>query len=84
MANIQVLGASPVSFVSEVVSGSSEGVQYQIPLSALGIKADGTVDRGAWAPAGVSGAELATLLSNLDAFLKDLLARGVIWPKPAS
>ena len=81
MAGTPVFGASPVTFVSEDTSGAGAGVQYQVPLSALSISTTGTVDRTAWtAPSGVS----ATDLTNLDGILKDLLARGVIWPKPTS
>lgn len=78
MANIPVLGASPVSFVSEDTGGSDTGVQYQVPLAALTIDpTTGKVDPSAWtAPSGVT----ATDLTNLDAILADLLARGVIWP----
>ena len=81
MAVTAVFGASPVSFVSEDTAGSDIGVEYQVPLSALAITATGTVDRTAWtAPSALT----STDLTNLDALLKDLLARGVIWPKPSS
>ncbi len=79
MTGKPVVGASPVTFISEDTGGSGAGVQYQVPLSALLIAANGTVDRSGWThPAGVS----ATDLTNLDAILANLLARGVISPAP--
>jgi hypothetical protein len=73
---VAVLGAAPVTFISE---DTEPGTQFQIPLGLLSISA-GVVDASAWKPP-------AALKPNdvkvLKALLADLLARGVIAPPSA-
>jgi hypothetical protein len=63
-----VIGASPVTFISE--DAASSGKQYQIPLSLLSFDATGTtIDPSAWTPfAGLASAD-QTLLKSLFASL---------------
>ena len=80
MANLAVIGASPVTFIGEDTAGSNVGIQYQVPLSALQIKPDGTFDRSNWKP---KAPPSAADLKILDVLLAGLLAQGVITAAPA-
>ena len=74
-----VIGASPVTFISE----DHAGTQVQIPLSALTISHGAVSVSGTWHPAlpgQTLGAKDTTLVTNL---LKQLLARGVISAPPS-
>jgi hypothetical protein len=74
MANVAVIGLSPVTFTSE-----DSGQQIQIPLSALTFDtAKGTIDASAWQPPTKNkklGAKDTVLVPLL---LADLLKRGVL------
>lgn len=69
-----VIGASPVTFISEDKTGNN-GKQYQIPLSELSFKSDGSIDAATWSGhVSLAGAD-PTLLKNL---LASLVARGLL------
>lgn len=70
-----VLGASPVTFISE---DTEPGTQFQIPLTALTVTSAGAVDAGAWTPPNVSALS-ANDAKVVAAVLTDLQARGVLW-----
>jgi len=73
-----VVGASPVTFISE---STSPGKQYQIPLSQITITS-GTASAAAWMTAvGLSGTDEATLVPAL---LASLLQQGLIAVPPSS
>ena len=67
-----VLGASPITFISE---STTPGKQYQIPLSAVTIS-NGVATCTAWMSAvGLSGTDESSLVPAL---LKALVAQGLI------
>jgi hypothetical protein len=73
-----VLGASPVTFISE---STSPGKQYQIPLWDISITA-GTASAAAWMTAvGLTGTDESALVPNL---LASLLSQGLIVAPPSS
>jgi len=72
MATPFVRGASPITFVSE---DTAPGNLYQVPLSLLGVNADGSLNYTNWKPAPALKANDA---ANLTGLLKDQLSRGVI------
>jgi hypothetical protein len=71
MPTQSVTGASPVSFVSENISGNA-GRQYQIPLPLIGVT-NGQPDPTSWLAAAGFGATdpdtalVTTLIANLTA-----------------
>ena len=48
MATPKVIGLSPITFASE--DPATLGLEYQIPLSALKVTAQGGLDPGDWPP----------------------------------
>lgn len=77
MANTQVTGLSPVTFLSE--EPATAGKQYQIPLSSLKLDAKGVLDTSDWPPVKKKklGAADGKLLPIM---LADLLKRGILSP----
>jgi hypothetical protein len=74
-----VIGASPITFISEDTTSANLGVQFQVPLSVLTITS-GKVDRSGWVPSITpSTADLAVL----DYILASFLASGVITAPPS-
>ncbi len=72
-----VLGASPVTFISE---STAPGKQYQIPLSAITIT-NGVATCTAWITAvGLTGNDESNLVPAL---LKSLVAQGLIIAPPS-
>jgi hypothetical protein len=71
-----VIGASPVSFISE--STSEAGKQFQIPLPYITITS-GVADASAWPQWGSLGTDQG-LVTNL---LASLVAQGLIAPPPS-
>lgn len=63
-----VIGASPVSFISEDAA-TNHGKQYQIPLSLLTIGSTGTIDPSTWPEFAGLAATDQTLVTNLLASL---------------
>jgi len=63
-----VIGASPVTFISEDAT-TNHGKQYQIPLSLLTIGSTGTIDPSAWPEFAGLAATDQTLVTNLLASL---------------
>ena len=78
MTTTPVIGASPVTFISEA---TQPGLQYQVPLSALSFDANNSIDASADTWSAANAASDATLLKDI---LHDLINRGVIWPQPSS
>jgi 2-keto-3-deoxy-6-phosphogluconate aldolase len=74
-----VIGASPVTFISEDTTGN-HGKQYQVPLSQLTIGSTGAIDPSTWPDYASLAAADQTLLTNL---LKQLVAQGLL-TKPSS
>lgn len=74
-----VIGASPVTFVSEDTAGN-HGKQYQVPLSLLTIGSTGTIDPSTWPEYAGLAAGDQTLLTNL---LKSLVSRGLLTKPPS-
>jgi hypothetical protein len=74
-----VIGASPVSFISEDPS-TNHGKQYQIPLALLTIGNTGTIDPSTWPEyAGLATAD-QTLVTKL---LGNLVRQGLLTAPPA-
>ena len=75
-----VIGASPVTFISEDTTTSNHGIQYQVPLSQLTYDPDASKFAGSWS--GYSGLATSdqTLLQNL---LKSLYAQGLLKQPPS-
>jgi hypothetical protein len=75
MPTQSVIGASPVSFVSENINGNA-GRQYQIPLSLIGVT-NGQPDPTNWlAAAGFSATDPDTAL--VTTLIANLTAQGVL------
>ena len=75
-----VVGASPVTFISESTPGST-GKQYQIPLADITITGGVASASAAWLGAsGLSGADTTTLIPAL---LAGLLHQGLIAVPPS-
>lgn len=75
MATTQVIGLSPVTFISE--DKTSAGTQFQIPLSSLKFDSKGAIDPSDWPP--VKSKKLAAADAKLlPLLLADLLQRGVL------
>ncbi len=72
-----VIGASPVTFISE---STSPGKQYQIPLSAITITS-GTVSASGWVTSMGLNTTDGTLVSTV---LTSLLQQGLIATPPSS
>lgn len=79
MTNTPVLGASPVTFISEKTQA---GRQYQVPLSALSFDTTGSIHASvtAWITSNsidtaVDGPMLTTLVDNM-------VKQGLLFPPP--
>jgi hypothetical protein len=80
MTNTPVIGASPVTFISEDSLGN-HGKQYQVPLSLLTFdSATGKIDTSGW-PAfnGLVGSD-KTLIADI---LQSLASRGLLTKPPS-
>jgi hypothetical protein len=75
-----VIGASPVTFISEDTATGNHGKQYQVPLSLLSIASDGSVDHTKWTEFGSLAASDQTLVTNL---LKHLVSQGLLTKPPS-
>lgn len=73
-----VIGASPVTFISE---DTEPGVMLQVPLSVLTITS-GAVDSSAWSPPTPGNTLKPNDTAILKSLLASLLARGLISAPP--
>jgi hypothetical protein len=74
-----VIGASPVSFISEDLA-SNHGKQYQIPLALLTIGNTGTIDASKWPGYASLATSDKTLVTKL---LGNLVRQGLLTAPPA-
>ena len=71
-----VLGAAPITFISE--STSTPGKQYQIPLSLLTIGTNGVIDPSSWPGFTSADKPLVTAL------LASMVSQGLLTKPPSS
>jgi hypothetical protein len=74
-----VIGASPVTFISEDAT-TNHGKQYQIPLSQLSFNTAGEIDVSGWSEYTGLASPDKTLVTNL---LKTLVNQGQLTKPPA-
>jgi hypothetical protein len=75
-----VIGASPITFTSEDMAHGNHGKQYQIPLSELSIKTDGSVDTSGWHGYTGLADDDKTLLGHL---LASMVSQGLLTKPPS-